>query len=243
MPRAALSLSAAVLLFAPACVGYKGPTQQQSDAFTLDRAVTDVVLRGGAGDVVIDTGAELVEVERYAEWSNQAPDVDAFIKDDVLYLEDTCDGWGYCRVDYVIRVPAGTDLDLELGSGDLRVTGADARTRVAMGSGDLLLSELSGEAIVAVGSGDIEGDDMALVELRGETGSGDVELEYREAPALVALETGSGDVTLDLPAADYALELSTGSGDIDLDGVQDTQGAERLLQLHTGSGDIEIVAW
>ncbi len=60
------------------------------------------------------------------------------------------------------------------------------------------------------------------------TGSGDIDIDYREAP--VKIRTGSGDVVAEILAA--GLEASTGSGDINL------KGASGYLKFTAGSGDL-----
>jgi len=230
------------LAISSGCGAGFGPLQSQSDSFDVDQAIHTIVLDGSSGDTVIQGGADVVSVSRYAEWRGETPDVEAYVQDGVLYLSDGCDSWGWCSVEHTLEVPSDVSLQLRVGSGDMDVYAVNGDVLLDTGSGDVRMQHLSGALTVNVGSGDIDGDDLGGASFLGETGSGDVELRYSEAPDLVDLHTGSGDVFLEVPDADYDLDLDTGSGDVSLDGVQDSGGANRLLRISTGSGDIDIIA-
>jgi len=113
-----------------------------------------------------------------------------------------------------IRMPAGMNLDLHTGSGDIEV------------KGDLGAKDLACDT----GSGDVRVDG-SLGALSAETGSGDVAAKL-SAPAIKAkIHTGSGDVSFTGGAAQF--DASTGSGNIT------AVGLTGLGTFEAGSGDID----
>ena len=147
-----------------------------------------------------------------------------------------------------IEAPAGSDLDAELQSADLSVTGELAVARVRSGSGDIDIERVTEELAVDAGSGDVRVDsldgagtlrsgsgdvEVAAVagRMQGSTGSGDVQLGRVDGAA--DLRSGSGDVVVEHSTADLA--ISTASGD-----QQVLRTAGGTLHLKSASGDVHI---
>ena len=159
--------------------------------------------------------------------------------------------WGHGKAS-VTRVDADLALDaagmpvsatgisgpfhVEIGSGTVRVEGADAGVWIETGSGDVSLSRIHGkEVAVDTGSGDVTGNDVSAESASIETGSGDVELGKFIAGSM-SLETGSGAVTVEIAGVTRSLEIDAGSGDVSVT-IPKALGAE--LSVQTGSGGIE----
>lgn len=157
--------------------------------------------------------------------------------------------WSSTEVRMDVRIPAGIDLTLSLGSGDLISDVALGRVTVKSGSGDLRLAGV-GAARLTTGSGDIVALDIAG-EAELSSGSGDIRVD--RAAASLNLRTASGDVSIGalhgraeakLASGDFHVGSTTGSvsvrtasGDIYV-GVADELPA--WLDLHSGSGDVGI---
>ncbi|HKX66708.1 MAG TPA: DUF4097 family beta strand repeat-containing protein [Intrasporangium sp.] len=222
----------------------------------------------GSNDVQVLGGAPAgkIEVTRQFEWglggTKPTPN-ETWDADGVAISEADCQGVSWrCGVDYIVRVPDDTAVELrggsgdvvlsgslgvidaEVGSGDLEADGlSSADVRLQTGSGDVDLGLLpgAGKVDVRTGSGDMElslDSDAASVLLRA--GSGDIDLELPSAPDSLDIETGSGDVSIDAPDAEqFRLDVDTGSGDQDVD-VPSSATADHLIKVSTGSGDVEI---
>ena len=175
-----------------------------------------------------------------------------------------------------LKVPAGITLDAEGVSADIRVRGltgpvkADsvsgdivvdvASKKVNLGtvSGDITLQTAAEETRVATVSGDITVRGTARGELRGESVSGDLEVEVdltRDSD--VSVETLSGNVVLTLPRLpEGKIEMETFSGEVTSawpatpgrsakGGHHDKEvrhdgGGKGRVRLHSFSGDIEL---
>ncbi|MFC4728536.1 hypothetical protein [Coralloluteibacterium thermophilus] len=158
-------------------------------------------------------------------------------------------GSSYALLEARVRVPAGMEVDMRVGSGDGLLAGVaagrttvgsgDARAeRIAgafaatVGSGDLEIRDIGSLDIGAVGSGDVEADGVRGTARIGSVGSGDVAL--REVDGDVSVGTiGSGDVALRNVGGSVTVD-NIGSGDLDVDGVRGD-----LRVRNVGSGDIE----
>ncbi len=125
---------------------------------------------------------------------------------------------------------------VDIGSGTVRVEGADAEISIDTGSGDVSLARIRGKTIaVDTGSGEITGNDLAAEEASIDTGSGSIQLGKLKAERLT-LDTGSGEVTVEISGDTRSLDIDAGSGDVSLT-IPKTLGAQ--LSIETGSGGIE----
>ncbi len=129
--------------------------------------------------------------------------------------------------DYSLKVPKDSSLEVEVGSGDVRVTGVEGDVTVQSNSGDVIVSDSGGSVTVeaaagdvslsglrtdtgqvdlAVGAGDLTLEDLVLGNIEARVESGDVTLSGRfSGGGRISVETG--DVTSRLPQDD-ARELT-----------------------------------
>lgn len=176
---------------------------------SADHATVDVSAQGG-GDIAAETRVEMdgdrliIEVPR---------SVGSFFRPA-----------GSVRVR--VMVPAGSSLEAESGSGDIRTHGVLARARLKAGSADLML-DAAEDAVVVIGSGDLHMDEAGL--LRATSGSGDIRLG--RVVSRVEFRTGSGDIAID---SGRDIRGLTGSGDVIVDRV------EGSVEVSTGSGSVMI---
>lgn len=129
-----------------------------------------------------------------------------------------------------VRAPAGSSLEVSVGSADMAVTGPAGRVKLSVGSGSVTLDRADGAAEIQSGSGALRLGPM-LAGLRARSGSGEIEVSSVGGPA--TLTTGSGDVWLGAVQAD--VRVRTGSGDITV-----ADAACGQVELVTGSGEIRI---
>ncbi len=180
----------------------------------------------------------------------------------VLEIDSDCpDRWSFlgssCSVDHLLRVPASVGVEIETGSGSIRLQGlegivlaktgsggielVDVRGNVSAetGSGSIVLDGISATADVVAGSGSIRGDVTSL-HLNAQTGSGSIDLLFGLAPDEVGLETGSGSITVIVPSGSYHLDLRTSSGSSRSAGISDDPSSSRTITATTGSGSIRV---
>ncbi|MET7964453.1 DUF4097 family beta strand repeat-containing protein [Micromonospora zamorensis] len=216
--------------------------------------ITTIRVLPGAGDVIVRGTATAAEarIKRVVRYQGGEPKARYEIKGSELVLDTDCGD--RCSVSYEVAVPEGVALqgesgsgdvelsrvgavDLRLGSGDVRVTGASGTVGVETGSGNIEVSEASGTIRLRAGSGDITARRLGGA-ADAEAGSGNVIVEL-DKPASARAHASSGDVTMLVPAGSYQVRSSTGSGDARITVTHDPAATD-VLDGSAGSGDVTI---
>lgn len=229
--------------------GSAGASEEPDAALTGSLELTGVArleVVNRAGRVVVSsvaTGELQTGSARVVQWSatrtgdaagDEVPTVVAETGPDGATLRSEGEG----SVDYVIRVPAGTDLDLASGAGEVRVVGhAAGAIRARLGVGELALLDVEATSLdLSVGVGEIVVSAKQAGALSAHAGIGRVEIVLPpEASAVVSASAGIGatDVTgfpgmslrergflwtqsadAVLGAGDGAISLSVGIGEV-----------------------------
>jgi hypothetical protein len=214
-----------------------------------------VRLTNGPGRVSVEgvEGLENVEInaKRYARGRNTAAakenaaqvPVEASSGEDSA-LEISSDGGGGTGVDYALRVPRETVVEIKSEAGDVETSGLDNSVTVRAESGDVSVEDVrgsigmeavrgdvtvesvsteTGNAEIAVGSGDLEIENLVVGILEARVESGDVALLGRfSGSGLILVETGS--INVRLPSEDTNdLTLEARVGEVVR---EDEQGSE-----------------
>jgi DUF4097 and DUF4098 domain-containing protein YvlB len=144
-------------------------------------------------------------------------------------------GWdmitkGYINIDITATIPAGIELDISTGSGDVEVDDRTAPVKVHTGSGDVVAGAAAAGFVMGAGSGDLRIDSVNGL-LRFSAGSGDLRVD--EVKGRLEVSLGSGDVDID--RIEGVVEITTGSGDV---GAASSEGA---FSVSTSSGDVTLM--
>lgn len=263
-------LATAVLLTTAACgLVWNSLT----DGLVRDDRVTEVHITGGSGDVtVIGDSTVGVDVRRTVRYvGDRRPGDTMSVSGAVLTVNTGCGV--HCSASYEVHVGQGvkvtgkndsgrvtvqgvSDVDIEVDSGDIEVTGATGSVRAKADSGRVRVHDVGGSATlvadsgdaevirvtgrvsVTVGSGRIEATDLGGDASTLETDSGDVTASLRTAGNLT-VHAGSGRVSVTAPQRCCRVEVSAGSGREDVL-IQPDPTSAYLLNLRTGSGDISV---
>src|SRR5690606_18101418 len=140
-------------------------------------------------------------------------------------------GRHYARLDLSGSVPDNVLVQLSVGSGDARVTGASSMS-ADVGSGDVEARAIAGLVTAKVGSGDIELDDIGSLNVLS-IGSGDVEVSQVRGDLEVG-SIGSGDLEVRGIGGNASVG-SIGSGDANL---YEVRGNVSIGSI--GSGDVRL---
>lgn len=143
------------------------------------------------------------------------------------------DSWGWgrdeARLDLVIEAPPAMLVDVDDGSGSLRVEGV-AAVRIDDGSGEILVRRVGGAVRIDDGSGSIEVEEVGELDVRD--GSGEIVAERIAGDVVV--EDGSGSIELVGIGGDV-LVREDGSGSMRIEQVA---GSVRVRD--DGSGSISV---
>ncbi|MEV6813557.1 DUF4097 family beta strand repeat-containing protein [Micromonospora sp. NPDC051296] len=253
--RTSIAIAAAATLIVLA--GCDNLSFSRLDYDTTESArITAIRVLPGSGDVVVraDGGADGVRVKRVVRYQGGQPGPTYEIKGAELVLDTSCGS--RCSVSYEIITGEGVSVqgetgsgnvdlsrvgqvDVKVGSGDVRVAGAAGPVRVETGSGNIEVYDVPTPVVLRAASGDI-----TATRLGGETDvqsrSGNVTVEL-DRPASARAHASSGDVELTVPAGAYQVRSGAGSGQVEL-GVQDDPSAALVIDVRTGSGNITVTS-
>ncbi len=200
---------------------------RQADADTLlGLAEVEFEESGGRIEVRVDYPVERFDVYRYPEGGSNT--TTRYQSERVRVTSRNDDDAVTLYVDFVVRVPAGVDVDVENVVGDVSSNGMQGDFSGETGSGDVRISEIDGAAEADTGSGDVDITGVTG-EVNVDTGSGDVEV--RDVTGDLSADTGSGTIRLFDIDGDV-VDADTGSGDIHMERVGG------IINADTGSGDI-----
>jgi len=170
------------------------------EAFETEASITRIIVNADVGDLVVIGGErDTVRVERRVDGWKGGIDLTSQLVDGELTLDARCTGFLGCRVDTTLEVPAGAEIV------------------VAVGEGEITLTNLSGPVSVDLASGDVSGHGLIASAVDATVTSGDVLLQFDRAPTLVSAALASGDLFLQLPGelVDAALDLAGGEAVLD----------------------------
>jgi hypothetical protein len=207
-----------------------------------------VRLTNGSGRVRVEgvEGLENVEItaRRYARGRNpavakeNATGVPVEVASGDEGINISSDRGGGTGVDYELRVPNGSSVEVESAAGDVEVSGVDNNATVRTESGDIAVEDVqdsivvealsgdvtigevsteTGDAEITVGSGDLELRDLVVGILEARVEAGDVTLSGRfSGSGRVLVETGSIDARIP-PEDARELTFETRVGEITRD--------------------------
>ena len=146
-----------------------------------------------------------------------------------------------CEVDFEITAPKTVVLDLDSGSGEIKVKGTSGDLSFNVGSGavdiDAEIKKLEGKS----GSGGVSIKGLTTGgSLR--SGSGAINLVYRVAPVLGELDikTGSASAEIVLPkATKVRTSFTAGSGELTNE-IGDSPDSKFKISMMAGSGNLHI---
>ncbi|NLU78952.1 DUF4097 domain-containing protein [Micromonospora sp. HNM0581] len=253
--RTGIAVAAAAALIV--LVGCDKLSYRRLDFDTTESArITAIQVLPGAGDVVIraDSATDGVRVKRVVRYQGEQPDATYEINGAELVLDASCGP--RCSVSYEVTVAEGVSVrggtgsgnvdlsrvgrvDVEVGSGDVRVTAATDSVRVETGSGNIEVYDVTAPVVMRASSGNVTGSRLGG-DVDAQTKSGNVTVELEE-PAAVRAHASSGNVDLTVPDGPYQVRSDVGSGRTEL-GVTHDPTAPLVLDLRTGSGDITVTS-
>ena len=196
------------------------PTTYAADTtkiLTLDSAgLRSMRIEAGGGDLRIDGIASGQQIEVVADIHGYPEDAELSLSKshDQAVLISKSEGFfpwwsGFdVRVDLKVKVPAGLELDINDGSGDIVLSAVTGRTRIDDGSGSIEINNLRGDLDIDDGSGSIE-IDTVVGNVDVEDGSGSMRIANVDGH--VTVDDGSGAITIDKVSKGVTI-LDSGSG-------------------------------
>ncbi|MCD6327320.1 DUF4097 family beta strand repeat protein [bacterium] len=202
-----------------------------------DKAYMEVrVVKKSRKDLLDGAKSEFGELKVLVETSNGCGEVEV----------DKASFFASLSAEILCKVPAGRDVELETGGGDMRINGIEGSVKANSGGGNLKVSNCKGPVSLTTGGGNIEiersrgpltiktgGGNMSVQTCSGrvecKTAGGNIELQ--DCSSGVEAKTGGGDIEAENCRG--AVSFKTGGGDIRADGVEN-------IDAKTGGGSIHL---
>ncbi|WP_089021943.1 DUF4097 family beta strand repeat-containing protein [Micromonospora coriariae] len=248
----ALGLTTALILLA-GCDNLSFRRLDYDDTETVK--ITAIRVQGGSGDVVVrGTGpAGQARIKRVVRYQGGEPDNARYeIEGSELVLDTDCGS--QCSISYEVTVPEGVavqgetssgnvelsrvgTVELQVSSGDVRISGASGAVGVEARSGNIEVNEAAAAVRLRASSGDITARRLGGT-VDAEASSGNVNVEL-DKPASARVHASSGDVTLVVPQGSYRVRSNADSGDETVT-VADNPAASLVLDGSADSGNLTI---
>lgn len=119
-------------------------------------------------------------------------------------------------INLTVRMPRNMDLNIDDGSGELRIEQISGRVQIDDGSGELVMRDIQGDVSIDDGSGTIEVSDVAG-NLFVDDGSGTIEIN--NVGKNVEVSDGSGSIYIDGVGGDVIIK-DDGSGSLHIQNVK-----------------------
>jgi hypothetical protein len=251
----AAMLGAVTIGGATAC---SGVFNRLEDGVVRDEPVTEVALAGGGGDVkvLIDSSVKGVDIRRSVRYLGESPSIGdtVLFASGVVTLRTDCGS--RCSASYEVRMPAAgvkvtgdngsgdislhdvSDVDIEVGSGNVTIDRASGAVHVENGSGDIKLADVTGATTITTGSGNVTGSGLRGPTTSIEVSSGDIDLDV-PGTGDVKVVTGSGNIEVRVPNNTVRFIITSNSGNQKLDVTPDP-ASPRVVDLRTSSGDVTV---
>jgi hypothetical protein len=227
----------AIFVLAAVLAGAVPASAEQTQTERFDRTIPfasggRVSLKNFSGDVRITAGAGgqvVIHAVRRATRERLANiRLDVVVSGSAIEIEANkrASGWreennNVVETDFDIQVPASTELDIDVFSSDVDVTGMDGNQKLNAFSGNLTLRDVTGS-------------------IRAKTFSGDIELDVTRAGQVpdLDIETFSGDVKARVPEQGQArVEFSGFGGHFESDvPLTYRGGSRREIRAELGGG-------
>ncbi len=146
-------------------------------------------------------------------------------------------------VDQARRTTVTTQQDTGVVMLEADIDRLVARTR----DGAVILGGAARDVDVTAENGDVDTRDAVSVSqtFRATTQTGDIDVDFSEAPATLEARTENGDVTVSLPPpGPYVVDATTGqqwgSTMVQVPQTRETRGAASVVRVHSETGDVSV---
>jgi hypothetical protein len=222
----AAGLATAALVTLSGCAVIDAANEHAESSYTVDGAVTALVVRKPAGRTEVVRGSGPVSVREQYTYASKKPQTSHRLEQRTLNLvNDGCDQTGFnrrCQVDYRIEVPAGTAVKID----------ADA--------GTVVVTDITGALTVTSAAGTVRGTGLAGA-TKVDSDAGSVDLTYAEAPPSVDITSDAGRVTVRLPEGRYAVDAQVSAGHRSVE-VPTDPTSPHTITVRSSAGSVEILA-
>jgi hypothetical protein len=204
--------------------GLHGPPIEHTESYLVSSAAVLLKVRDGAGGVSI-TGANrsTISITAHLVYRGGAPVITHRMTGRTLELGYTCPARSRnCGVFFDLTVPRDLGAIVDLGVGQIRLSG------------------LSGTISAHTGAGQIQASGMSSQRVALNTGAGMISAVFTAPPQLIAAHSGTGSVAIRVPSGTaYKVTANTQVGSVRIT-IPQAAAASHVIQATTGVGTVTV---
>lgn len=195
--------------------------------YQITQPIGDVQLDARAGRITVSAAEGPISITETYSYSDDKPPTSHEVVGDTLKLSaQGCQHErainGRCEVDWDIKAPAATNLDLNNRAGAIAVTGAAGTLALQTNAGGIRARELVSKAVTV------------------RTNAGGVDLRFAQPPGQLRASSDAGGIDIRLPAGtSYAVTATSNTGRPDIS-VQRSASSAHKIDAETNAGGIQI---
>jgi Putative adhesin len=199
----------------------------EQTTYQITQPVSRLRLDGRAGRVAVTAADGPISVTEAYVYSDDKPPTSHDVSGDILTLRaDDCPHQrpvnGRCEVDWDIKAPAATILDLTNRAGGIAVTGSAAELTMQTNAGGIRGRALTSKSVTATSN------------------AGGLDLQFAQPPDQLQATSNAGGIDIQVPAGtSYAVTAKSSTGHPNID-VQQSQSAGHKIDARTNAGGIDI---
>jgi hypothetical protein len=204
-----------------------GDAHTDHASYSIQQPVGQLSLNNPAGSVTVTAADGPITVSETAKYTDDKPGTSHTVSGGTLVLTNSgCPEErvvnGRCEVDWEIRAPAGTNLDLESDAGEITVTG------------------MSGSIRARADSGGVSGRGLTSKSVTAKSDAGGVHLAFTQPPDQAKASSDAGGIHIELPSGtSYAVAAHSDTDNPKIDVAQDS-GSPHRIQAKSDAGSIKI---
>ncbi|MFF7633971.1 DUF4097 family beta strand repeat-containing protein [Kitasatospora sp. NPDC008050] len=197
---------------------YFDDQQHRDVGYGIDQPVHALVIKGDTGNIRVVGAGSGVHVVEHQNYGSKAPASTHTVADGTLTLTYSCHD---CGIDYDVDVPAGTDV------------------KVSEGTGDVHLSGLSAGVQASTGTGSVEGVGLTSASASLGSSTGNVSATFTGVPGSVTAKTSTGNVKVVVPAGGYAVKATADTGSVKVSVPQDGASGH-AIDAESDTGNVTV---
>jgi hypothetical protein len=219
------------------------------DSFQIHRSfspsASQLSVAVNRGDLTLIGSADLqVHLTGIAHYGLVRPTVDVTTTGSSVSVTVHCPWFvaSECSVDLTVAIPPRLEVTASTDTGNLTADGLDDLS-LQTDTGDLQVNGGSGFLHLSSQTGDITGVAIDAPSVTASDQTGDVSLDFAQAPSNVSAQDQTGDVTVTLPAGGtpYAVSAHTQTGDTNVE-VPTNPASTDEISASTSTGDVTVDA-
>jgi hypothetical protein len=206
--------------------------------------ITAVNVSSGAGSVHIEgTTDSTVTIDASISDGLFPPSHHETVQGDRLMVSSHCQNVvnSFCKVDYTIRVPQATAINVHSAGGAISISSITGRLSLSSSGGGVHVTGGSGDMRLRSSGGSISAIGITSSTVDADSSGGGIHLTFQQSPTNVKVSSSGGGVHVELPGTSdgYAVDAKSSGGSTHND-VRTDPASARVIRARSSGGGVRI---